>query len=73
MKLAIYKNPEKQEDYIWSIDIKERYSELWYNEIMRRHKEDPDLPIYDIDEAMECWSMSTNHLRDMMDFLQLNK
>lgn len=75
MKLAIYKYPEWEEDYIWTIEIKERYAELWYKEISRRHwilfrDQTIDLPMYDIDESFELWKMSISHLRDMMDFLR---
>lgn len=77
MKLSIYKYPEEREDYIWTIEIKERYAELWYKEISRRHwiwfrDKTCDLPMYDVDESFELWQMSISHLRDMMDFLRDN-
>ena len=71
MKLTIYKYPEGKQDFIWIIDIKERYTEMWYNEIMRRFIQ-ADWERFDVDESFELWQISINHLKHMMEFLSDN-
>jgi len=72
MIFIIYKTPEEKEDDIWSIDIKERYTEMWYKEMMKRFKE-WEKKVYDIDESYETWKISLWHLNEMINFLKLNK
>lgn len=68
MKLTIYKYPEREEDYVWIIEIKERYAELWYEEVMRRFRF-WETEVFDIDESFELWKISTRHLKEMINFL----
>ena len=73
MKLTIYKYPEKKEDYIWVIDINERCTNLWYNEMNNRWREvrhNPEIKIFDIDESYETGQMSLDHLLEMIKFLK---
>lgn len=75
MKLTIYKYPEEEETFIWIIDIKERYTDMWYNEISRRYlelKTNPNIKIFDIDESYELWQISLWHLEEMIKFLKEN-
>lgn len=73
MYIAVYENPEFKENKLFCIDINKYTWQSWYSENMRRHKENIDLPIYDVDEVWEIWNMSINHLKDMIDFLKVNK
>lgn len=68
MRLAIYKNPDLKQDYIWYIWIKKEYTSLWYNEMMRRFKNHEN-NVYDVDESYECWVMSISHINEMFKFL----
>ena len=69
MKLKIYQFPEEKQKYIGEIDIRNMYTTLWYNEMMRRFKED-DWDRFDIDESYELWQISLNHLLEMLKFIK---
>lgn len=56
------------EKTIWTITIKEEYSDLWYKEIMRRS--DLNYPCYDIYEIYECWEIWLPHLIEMLNFIK---
>ena len=49
MYIAVYENPEKRENKLFCIDINTYTWDSWYDEVMRRHKENTDLPMYDVD------------------------
>lgn len=68
MKLTIYKNPDNTEDYIWVIDIKERYADIWYNEMTNRLIK-AEWERFDIDESYETGCISLWHLEEMIKFL----
>ena len=90
MKLQIYKHwdiatTDDRNIKYWYIDIKKEYCNMWYEEIMLRHKIcylndklekvtydefQKVFPIYDVDEAHECWWMSIDHLIDLLNFLK---
>jgi len=80
--LTIYKNCDTKEDFIWTIDIKEKYLEMWYNEMMRRFTCLWDItwedvkreylyanPVYDVDESYETGQISLWHLNEMINYI----
>lgn len=73
MKLSIYKYPEEEEQYMWTIELKDIYAELWYKEMIRRFwglKNNPELAVFDIDCSYELWKISLWHLEEMIRFLK---
>lgn len=67
--LTIYKDCDTKEDFIWTIDIKERYTEIRYNEMMNRFKKHSK-DCYDVDESFETGEISLWHLSAMINFLK---
>ena len=82
MRLQIYKNPDDKNTKIGLIEIKNELARVWYNEMMRRFKELSNCVnekhkqvylknnnIYDLDESFETWTISINHLWEMLKFI----
>lgn len=71
------------EEEIWEVFIKKEYTDLWYEEMMRRFTALDDsfsekdkqnylreFPCFDIDESYECWEIWLPHLYEMLKFLK---